>query len=69
MPICPKCHTWNPDDRTICWRCGAELPRPEEKKEKKRYLLFGLSLWTWVFIIVLMIASCLGPYLLTVFNH
>jgi len=63
MPVCPKCNTWNPDDRTVCWRCGAELPRPEEKKKKRAFSLFGLPAWTWIALILLLAISCLGPYL------
>jgi hypothetical protein len=31
---CPKCKTYNPEDRDKCWRCDAPLPRPVEKKKK-----------------------------------
>jgi len=31
---CPKCKTYNPEDRDTCWRCDAPLPKPVEKKNK-----------------------------------
>lgn len=31
---CPECGTWNPEDRTVCWRCNHELPRPKPVKKK-----------------------------------
>ena len=31
---CPNCGTYNPDDRTICWRCDKELPMPKPVKKK-----------------------------------
>ena len=30
---CPKCCTWNPDDKRVCWRCQAEMPKPVENKK------------------------------------
>lgn len=42
---CPKCGTWNPDDKTRCWRCGADLPKlPERKKERRQ----GSQTWVWI---------------------
>jgi len=31
---CPKCGTYNPEDREKCWRCDEPLPKPVEKKKK-----------------------------------
>ena len=31
---CPKCGTYNPEDRTHCWRCETELPKPKPVKKK-----------------------------------
>jgi len=31
---CPECGTFNPEDRTTCWRCNHELPRPQPVKKK-----------------------------------
>ena len=58
MPDCPQCHTWNPDDKTICWRCQTELPRPQAKKStRRRFAGVPLSLWlAIVFFVVMLIA-------------
>ena len=48
MPNCPNCGTWNPEDKTLCWRCQTELPRPEPPKKKRQNLL-GFPIWMWVF--------------------
>jgi hypothetical protein len=66
---CVKCGQWNADDRNLCWRCDAELPKPVEKKKKKQPVVFlGLPLWSWVLVIAMMIVlfagQCLGPQLL-----
>jgi hypothetical protein len=66
---CPNCGQWNPDDKRVCWRCDAELPRPVEKKAKKPPTLFlGLPLWSWVLVILMMViliaGQCIGPALL-----
>jgi predicted nucleic acid-binding Zn ribbon protein len=47
---CTKCHTWNPDDKQICWRCQAELPKPVEKKKRAPTLLLGLPIWAWIML-------------------
>lgn len=31
---CTECGTWNPEDRTHCWRCNHELPKPQPVKKK-----------------------------------
>lgn len=64
---CLKCGTWNPDDKRVCWRCQAELPKPVEKKKKQTALFLGLPLWSWIAIAVLFVmlfaGQCLGPLL------
>jgi predicted nucleic acid-binding Zn ribbon protein len=47
---CPKCGTWNPDDKRICWRCQAELPKPVEKKKRTPTVFLGLPIWAWVML-------------------
>jgi predicted nucleic acid-binding Zn ribbon protein len=63
---CPKCGTWNPDDKHVCWRCQAELPKPVEKKKPRRVVL-GLPIWAWALFALLLIlwiaGQCLGPAL------
>lgn len=65
---CPKCGQWNPDDKRVCWRCDAELPRPVEKKITKPAFFLGLPVWSWVMmgllLILLFAGQCLGPILL-----
>lgn len=60
MANCPNCNTWNPDDKTICWRCQAELPKPQEKAKKTVRRFAGLPLYLWmamVFFVVMMLAT------------
>ncbi len=61
---CQQCGTWNPDDRTFCWRCNEELPRPPQ--ETKRRPGAGWSRRTWWIVIVAVlilwiVISCLLP--------
>lgn len=64
---CTNCNTWNPDDKDVCWRCQAVLPKPKPKKEKKPMAFAGLPLWMWIamiiFIATLFLGQCmmLGP--------
>ena len=39
---CPKCGTWNPDDKQVCWRCQTEMPKPVEIKKSKPRIFLGL---------------------------
>jgi predicted nucleic acid-binding Zn ribbon protein len=58
MPNCVNCGTWNPDDKVVCWRCQAELPKPVVKKKRGQLRLLGVPLWLWlavVFFFVMMI--------------
>ena len=57
---CPKCNTWNPDDKNFCWRCGAELPKPVQKKAKRRVTFAGLPLWMWIVIVLFFVMLMLG---------
>lgn len=60
---CPKCGTWNPDDKLVCWRCQTEMPKPVEKKKSRPTLFFGLPIWGWILIGILMILMFAGPFL------
>lgn len=64
---CPKCGTWNPDDKRVCWRCQTELPRPAEKKTKQPTLFFGMPAWSWILIVLALITLLVGPYVLPMF--
>jgi predicted nucleic acid-binding Zn ribbon protein len=62
---CPKCGTWNPDDKRVCWRCQTELPKPVEKKKRKPIYFLGLPLWSWAVLALMLISvfafQFLGP--------
>ena len=51
---CPKCGTWNPDDKRVCWRCQAEMPKPVEKKQRKPRFFLGLPIWSWVLLALML---------------
>ncbi|MEZ4767016.1 MAG: DUF2116 family Zn-ribbon domain-containing protein [Caldilineales bacterium] len=60
MPDCPNCGTWNPDDKTVCWRCQTEMPKPQQKKERKQMRILGLPWWMFlavIFFIVMILAN------------
>ena len=46
---CPKCGTWNPDDKARCWRCSAELPLPPKPRKPRR-----LSSQTWLWVVAIL---------------
>ncbi|MFZ4656941.1 MAG: hypothetical protein ACOYNY_08020 [Caldilineaceae bacterium] len=56
---CPNCNTWNPEDKTNCWRCQHELPRPQPKK-KARTTFAGLPIWVWVAFALFFVVTTLG---------
>ena len=53
---CPKCGTWNPEDKIHCWRCGADLPKPEEPKRKPKA---KRQIWLWVAAVLFLIGVTL----------
>ena len=58
---CPECGTWNPDDKTQCWRCLKELPKPKPAKKKR---VINPMTWIWVFAAImtvfLIVQACLA---------
>lgn len=64
---CPKCGTWNPDDKQVCWRCQTTMPKPVEKKKRKPVFILGLPIWSWVLLALMLIsvfaAQFFGPSL------
>lgn len=64
---CKQCGTWNPDDKRVCWKCQAELPKPVEKKKRQPMMFLGLPLWTWLLLVLMVVilfsGQCLGPLL------
>ncbi len=57
---CPKCGTWNPDDKDVCWRCQTELPKPLPEKKKTRQTFAGFPIWVWIAIVFFFAATSLG---------
>lgn len=56
---CPNCGVYNPEDRTICWRCDQELPKPEEPKKRsldpqramrRMWIIVGIVMVLWVLL-------------------
>lgn len=52
---CPKCGTWNPDDKIRCWRCGADLPEPAKPKRRRK----GSQAWLWVAAVLFLTGAIL----------
>ena len=53
---CPKCGTWNPDDKAKCWRCSAELPLPPKPRKSRK---FSSQTWLWVVAILFSLLTLL----------
>ena len=55
---CPNCGVYNPEDRTVCWRCDQELPRPKPPKKKldpaalqrRTWLIVAVALALWILL-------------------
>jgi hypothetical protein len=60
---CKECGTWNPDDKRVCWKCQAELPKPVEKKQRKPAVFLGLPVWTWVVLAIMVAMMFILPQL------
>jgi predicted nucleic acid-binding Zn ribbon protein len=60
MPNCTKCGTWNPDDKRVCWRCQTPLPKPTPQKQRRSSVLWGLPIWAWVVLALMLAFSVLG---------
>lgn len=56
---CPNCNTWNPDDKEVCWRCQAELPKVTPKKPK-RQTFGGFPIWMWIALVLFFLATSFG---------
>ncbi|MHB0877629.1 MAG: hypothetical protein ACYC5O_16450 [Anaerolineae bacterium] len=56
---CPNCGTYNPENRTQCWKCDELLP--VKKETKRRDQQSGrMSPWTWIVLAVLGAVWVLG---------
>ena len=55
---CPNCGVYNPEDRTVCWRCDQELPKPKEAKkprdpaalQRRMWLIVAVAIVVWVLL-------------------
>jgi len=52
---CPNCKTYNPEGRTTCWRCNAELPAkaPEKRRDPQR----SARVWLYVAVVALLLST------------
>jgi hypothetical protein len=49
---------YNPEERTVCWRCDQELPKPKAPKKKadpalaqrRMWLIIGIVLVLWLLL-------------------
>lgn len=57
---CPKCGTWNPEDKEVCWRCQEPLPKPVVKEKRKPMVIMGLPVWAWVVVVLIFLAPLFG---------
>lgn len=60
---CPNCKVYNPEGRTVCWRCDRELPKPVEPKKKRNdparamrrmWIIVGIALLLWILVTFLL---------------
>lgn len=65
---CPNCGVYNPEERTVCWRCDQELPKPKEPKKKKAdpalamrrmWIIMAVVLVIWI-LLTLVLPMLLG---------
>jgi len=49
---CPNCGAYNPEGRTLCWKCDEPLPSKPERP-KRREQVGRMSPWTWAILIIL----------------
>jgi predicted nucleic acid-binding Zn ribbon protein len=63
---CPNCGTFNPEDRTVCWRCDKELPKPkpQRRRDPQRSARIWLYVAMAVFALFVIMQACgMGPSL------
>ena len=51
---CPNCGVYNPEERTVCWRCDKELPKPKEPKKKRDPAQMQRRIWVIVGIVLIL---------------
>lgn len=62
---CPKCNTWNPEDKNYCWRCGGEMPKPVAKPPQRKATFAGLPMWMWLMVALVLATLFLGQCVLS----
>ncbi|HOG46670.1 MAG TPA: hypothetical protein PLJ35_03255 [Anaerolineae bacterium] len=62
---CPNCHTYNPDERTVCWRCDKPLPKPQPVKKRQPSQQQWLYILIGVMVILMLVNMCGLPQLLS----
>ena len=54
---CPNCGVYNPEERTVCWRCDQELPKLQETKkgqkdpatlQRRMWILVAVAIIIWL---------------------
>lgn len=61
---CPKCETWNPEDKKVCWRCQTPLPTPTQpKKRGGQRTVLGIPVWILVVAALFLLAPVLNTCL------
>ncbi len=60
---CPNCGVYNPEERTICWRCDQKLPKPEEPKRRQKDPATTMRR-AWILIFVVLVIWIVMTWLL-----
>ena len=57
---CPNCGTYNPEDRTVCWRCNKELPKttPPKKRNPQKTAQLWLYIAIAIFFVITILQTC-----------
>jgi hypothetical protein len=52
---CPNCKTYNPEERTTCWRCNTELPAraPVKRRDPQK----SARIWLYVAVVALVLST------------
>ena len=56
---CPECGRWNPEDKTVCWKCQTPMPKRQPEKPKRKGF-GGMPSWAWIGLGVLFLLTNLG---------
>ncbi|MHB0858975.1 MAG: hypothetical protein ACYC5M_15590 [Anaerolineae bacterium] len=53
---CPNCGTYNPENRTTCWRCDKELPKPKPQKQRNPQ---SARNWLYIVAVIFLVITAL----------